>query len=87
MINNNKAGMCDLGWCRFEYRWADGVQIKKPIVVSASKYVDYLMDWIEVQLDNESLFPQKIGIIYGISKYSTNLSEMPRLQFLFNSFI
>ncbi|KAG6508368.1 hypothetical protein ZIOFF_033742 [Zingiber officinale] len=47
--------------CRYEYRWADGVQIKKPIEVSASKYVEYLMEWIEVQLDDESIFPQKLG--------------------------
>jgi hypothetical protein len=26
--------------CRYEYRWADGVQIKKPIEVSAPKYVE-----------------------------------------------
>lgn len=49
--------------CRYEYRWADGVQIKKPIEVSAPKYVEYLMDWIEVQLDDESIFPQKLGIL------------------------
>lgn len=47
---------------RYEYRWADGVQIKKPIEVSAPKYVDYLMDWIETQRDNESIFPQKLGM-------------------------
>lgn len=46
---------------RFEYRWADGVTIKKPIEVSAPKYVEYLMDWIETQLDDESIFPQKLG--------------------------
>ncbi|KAK1616008.1 hypothetical protein QYE76_021525 [Lolium multiflorum] len=46
---------------KYEYRWADGVLIKKPIEVSAPKYVEYLMDWIEGQLDNESLFPQKLG--------------------------
>jgi MOB kinase activator 1 len=46
---------------KFEYRWADGIQIKKPIEVSAPKYVEYLMDWIEVQLDDESIFPQKLG--------------------------
>ncbi|RLM60280.1 mps one binder kinase activator-like protein [Panicum miliaceum] len=45
----------------YEYRWADGVQIKKPIEVSAPKYVEYLMDWIEGQLDDESIFPQKLG--------------------------
>ncbi|CAK9140994.1 unnamed protein product [Ilex paraguariensis] len=46
---------------KYEYRWADGVAIKKPIEVSAPKYVEYLMDWIEAQLDNESIFPQKLG--------------------------
>ncbi|KAF9680399.1 hypothetical protein SADUNF_Sadunf06G0117200 [Salix dunnii] len=46
---------------RYEYRWADGVTIKKPIEVSASKYVEYLMDWIEAQLDDELIFPQKLG--------------------------
>ncbi|KAG5596072.1 hypothetical protein H5410_037304 [Solanum commersonii] len=46
---------------RYEYRWADGVNIKKPIEVSAPKYVDYLMGWIETQLDDESIFPQNLG--------------------------
>ncbi|XP_058079628.1 MOB kinase activator-like 1A [Magnolia sinica] len=46
---------------KYEYRWADGVQIKKPIEVSAPKYVEYLMDWIESLLDDESIFPQKLG--------------------------
>ncbi|KAL0426796.1 UNVERIFIED_CONTAM: MOB kinase activator-like 1A [Sesamum latifolium] len=43
---------------KYEYRWADGITIKKPIEVSAPKYVEYLMDWIEAQLDNESIFPK-----------------------------
>ncbi|KAF7837935.1 MOB kinase activator-like 1A [Senna tora] len=46
---------------KYEYRWADGVTIKKPIEVSAPKYVEYLMDWIESQLDDETIFPQKLG--------------------------
>ncbi|XP_037449476.1 MOB kinase activator-like 1A [Triticum dicoccoides] len=46
---------------KYEYRWADGVKIKRPIEVSAPKYVEYLMDWIESQLDEESIFPQKLG--------------------------
>ncbi|PQQ04658.1 MOB kinase activator-like 1A [Prunus yedoensis var. nudiflora] len=46
---------------KYEYRWADGVHIKKPIEVSAPKYVEYLMDWIENQLDEESIFPQRLG--------------------------
>jgi MOB kinase activator 1 len=42
------------------------VQIKKPIEVSAPKYVEYLMDWIEGQLDDESIFPQKLGMLLFI---------------------
>ncbi|KQK21314.1 MOB kinase activator-like 1A [Brachypodium distachyon] len=45
----------------YEYRWADGVKVKKPLKVSAPMYVDYLMDWIENQLDDESVFPQQLG--------------------------
>ncbi|KAG8391311.1 hypothetical protein BUALT_Bualt01G0174700 [Buddleja alternifolia] len=49
---------------KYKYRWADGVTIKKPIEVSAPKYVEYLMDWIEAQLDDESIFPQKLGAAF-----------------------
>ncbi|XP_062075848.1 MOB kinase activator-like 1A [Humulus lupulus] len=45
----------------YSYKWADGVTTKEPIKVSAPKYVEYLMDWIEVQLDDESIFPQRLG--------------------------
>ncbi|OEL30097.1 MOB kinase activator-like 1A [Dichanthelium oligosanthes] len=45
---------------KYEYRWADGVTIKKPIQVSAPKYVECLMDWIEAQLDDKNIFPQQI---------------------------
>eukprot|EP00850_Spirogloea_muscicola_P010879 SM000065S20228 [mRNA] locus=s65:434572:435923:+ [translate_table: standard] len=46
---------------KYEYRWADGVTVKKPLEVSAPKYVEYLMDWIEAQLDDETIFPQRLG--------------------------
>ena len=46
---------------RFEYHWADGTSVKKPIKCSAPKYIDYLMTWVQDQLDNESIFPSKIG--------------------------
>jgi hypothetical protein len=68
---------------RFEYRWADGVQIKKPIEVSAPKYVEYLMDWIETQLDDESIFPQKMGTstVHWISAgFTSHMSLTRRLN-------
>lgn len=42
---------------KYEYQWADGVTITKPIPVSAPKYVEYLMDWVQSCLDNDKLFP------------------------------
>ena len=32
----------------FQYHWADGNQVKKPIKCSAPKYIDFLMTWVQV---------------------------------------
>mmetsp|Transcript_16465 Transcript_16465/g.28746 ORF Transcript_16465/g.28746 Transcript_16465/m.28746 type:complete len:223 (+) Transcript_16465:40-708(+) len=40
----------------FEYRWADSAT-KKALRVSSPEYVDYVMTWIEDQIDNEEIFP------------------------------
>lgn len=45
----------------YEYLWADGVKVKKPKKVCASKYVDLLMTWVEDQLNDEQIFPLQIG--------------------------
>lgn len=47
---------------KYEYHWADGQAVKKPIKCSAPKYIDYLMTWVQDQLDDETLFPSKIGV-------------------------
>jgi len=47
---------------KYEYLWADGVTIKKPIKCTAAEYIDYLMTWAGAQLDDERLFPSKIGV-------------------------
>ena len=41
----------------FEYRWADGVNIIKPMRCSSPEYVDYVMTWVEDQINNEDIFP------------------------------
>ena len=53
------------GWYRYEYHWADGTTVKKPIKCSAPKYIDYLMTWVQEQLDDEAIFPSKIGMFTG----------------------
>jgi len=47
---------------KYEYHWADGHQVRKPIKCSAPKYIDFLMTWVQDQIDDESLFPSKIGV-------------------------
>lgn len=46
---------------RFEYLWADGIKFKKPTPLPAPKYVTHLMEWVESQINDESIFPVKTG--------------------------
>jgi len=46
---------------KFQYRWADGVKVKKPMEVTAPEYVDLLLTWAESQLNDEDIFPINFG--------------------------
>lgn len=61
---------------KYEYHWADGQTVKKPIKCSAPKYIDYLMTWVQDQLDDEILFPSKIG--KNNHKYNNKISCMTK---------
>nr|GEW48945.1 MOB kinase activator-like 1A [Tanacetum cinerariifolium] len=50
---------------------------QKSIVVSDPKYMDYLTEWIEIQLDNESIFPRKFGKIRNGKLISSEPSRPP----------
>uniref|UniRef100_T1E873 Putative mob kinase activator 3b n=2 Tax=Anopheles aquasalis TaxID=42839 RepID=T1E873_ANOAQ len=45
------------GGQKYEYLWADGETYKKPVKLPAPRYIELLMDWVENQINNESLFP------------------------------
>lgn len=62
------------GGARFEYLWADGDKYKKPTALPAPQYVSLLMDWIETQINNESLFPVSTGKLFFPSSSRTNLN-------------
>jgi len=47
---------------RYEYYWSDGQSFKKATKFSAPRYVNYLMPWVHNQLENEAIFPSKIGV-------------------------
>eukprot|EP01118_Nematostelium_gracile_P018791 TRINITY_DN8485_c0_g1_i1.p1 TRINITY_DN8485_c0_g1~~TRINITY_DN8485_c0_g1_i1.p1 ORF type:complete len:246 (-),score=73.33 TRINITY_DN8485_c0_g1_i1:36-773(-) len=42
---------------KYEYLWADGTTIKKPIKCNAQDYVNYLMGWVQALLEDEKVFP------------------------------
>lgn len=46
---------------KYEYLWADGVRYKRPVRLSAPEYIDKLFDWVESQMDDNSIFPQQLG--------------------------
>lgn len=45
----------------YEYLWEDGVRYKRPTKLTAPEYVDALMNWAQNILDDEAVFPNKIG--------------------------
>ena len=64
---------------KFEYKWADGVKIKKPIKCSAPKYVDYMMTWVQQTLDAETIFPVRVGEPFPPTIRDTMCSMFKRL--------
>ena len=47
---------------RYEYKWPAPKKGGPPIKASAPEYVDLLMTWVQTQLDDEAIFPSKIGV-------------------------
>ncbi|KAK9833427.1 hypothetical protein WJX81_004170 [Elliptochloris bilobata] len=44
---------------KYEYLWADGLKVKKPVRLAAPEYINALFDWIEAQMDDPRMFPQQ----------------------------
>ena len=54
--------------------------MKKPIKCSAPKYIDFLMTWVQDQLDDEALFPSKIGVPFP-NNFLTNAKTILKRLF------
>uniref|UniRef100_A0A1I8AT00 MOB kinase activator-like 2 n=1 Tax=Steinernema glaseri TaxID=37863 RepID=A0A1I8AT00_9BILA len=50
------------GGARYEYLWQDGVTYKKPTHLPAPDYVYLLMDWIEIRINDEHIFPSNTAV-------------------------
>eukprot|EP00128_Syssomonas_multiformis_P014789 Colp12_sorted_trinity150504_noHs@9189 len=49
---------------KYEYLWADGVDVKKPVKLPAPEYISNLMNWVQKLLDDESLFPTDENVAF-----------------------
>ncbi|XP_019474339.1 MOB kinase activator 3C isoform X2 [Meleagris gallopavo] len=75
------------GGLKYEYRWQDDSKYKKPTKLSAPQYMCMLMDWIEMLINNEDIFPTRIGVLLSQdaqlpqdeSKPSTHDTSSPSL--------
>jgi hypothetical protein len=46
---------------RFEYLWQDNENFKRPTKMPAPEYIEHLMAWVQSNVDNEQMFPSRIG--------------------------
>jgi len=49
---------------RFEYKWADGQHVRRPLRCSAPKYVELMMEWAQATLEDESIFPTSNSVAF-----------------------
>uniref|UniRef100_A0A8C4YN52 MOB kinase activator 3C n=1 Tax=Gopherus evgoodei TaxID=1825980 RepID=A0A8C4YN52_9SAUR len=49
------------GGLKYEYRWQDDHKYKRPTKLSAPQYMCMLMEWIEMLINNEDIFPTRIA--------------------------
>lgn len=49
---------------RFEYLWQDSENFKRPTKMCAPEYIEHLMAWVQSNVDNEQMFPSRIGMFY-----------------------
>jgi len=63
---------------KYEYLWKDET-MKKPEPKSAPVYIDLLMTWVQRLIDDETVFPQKVGVPFPSTFLKTVKSIYRRL--------
>ncbi|KAI5800046.1 Mob1/phocein [Geopyxis carbonaria] len=46
----------------FEYLWQDQGKYKRPTKMPAPEYIENLMAWVQANIDNEQIFPSRMGV-------------------------
>ncbi|CAK8680762.1 MOB kinase activator 3A-like [Clavelina lepadiformis] len=71
------------GGPKYEYRWQDNSKYKKPTILSAEDYIGELMQWIEQLINDEDIFPTKVGTPFPKSFQTTCKKILTRLHRVF----
>lgn len=66
---------------RYEYHWQDATnpQYRRPTKLCAPDYVDCLMGWTQAMLDDQNIFPSKVGVPFPPNFQATVKSILRRL--------
>lgn len=56
--------------CRFEYLWQDSENYRRPTKMNAPEYIEHLMSWVQGNIDNEQMFPSRIGMFSRFPAHS-----------------
>eukprot|EP00117_Sycon_ciliatum_P043799 scpid94957/ scgid31666/ MOB kinase activator 3A; MOB-LAK; Mob1 homolog 2A; Mps one binder kinase activator-like 2A len=67
------------GGPKYEYMWADGDKFKKPTKLPAPRYIHFLMEWIERQINDTDLFPIEVGTPFPKNFLPTSKKILTRL--------
>jgi len=68
ILNNALADVCTETTCPdmcagpYTYMWADGDEVKIPTKMSAPRYFETLLTWVDKQLNNEAFLPVQAGV-------------------------
>ena len=54
----------------FEYLWQDksNKEFAKPTALSANEYINKVIDWVEQQVNDDTIFPTDPKVIFHISQ-------------------
>lgn len=71
------------GGPKFEYYWTDGDKYKKPTALTAPKYINLLMDWIDSLINSDAIFPTQMGTPFPKAFLPTCKKILTRLYRVF----
>jgi MOB kinase activator 1 len=66
----------------FEFRWADKAH-PTPVSVSAREYIDFVLTWVEAQINDENIFPTSVDVEFPEDFHAIVGSMMKRMWRIF----